>query len=673
MPNNIAVSITADIVDLQSKFGTARAELAATEAEFRKLARASAQGVLSDADKARYAQLSQTLLEQRSAVRALSGDLAEAGFASSTFGRAAARAGEEAAGLGINTSSAVRYTRELFDEFSSGRTRYLPSTLAELAQQGFHLSPAMLAGAGGVAALVAGLGYLVYRAVEASDALDRLHLSSLRAGNEFTRTQLDQLTQQLAQLPNMSSSAATQITTALSGIHLPFQALNAAARIAAEQMAQTGQKADQVGQEIAKALAPAVSATELAKRHQDGLTQAQVNAAEAADRSGNANEILAAKLQLLSAPLSRARADVQEYGRSWGQAFFEAGAEVGLANEGLDGQAEVLKENKGEWDANSQAIAKYTAELQGLPTEKALTFKSAKTGGGENEALAAAQEAANIKHQMAEQEIRDASQTLDRIAAAEEQARTQELAAEENAANVKHQLAERELQDAERTLKAIESARQKDAAKELAERTRDATKLEHIEDGVLSGLLSGQETFATAERRIFQQLIAAKIEMALHEATERAVIGKMAADQRGAIEGATALKSIGSDAAQAGAAAYRSVVGIPYVGPFLAPAAAAVAFAAVGAFKGLVSFDVGSFNVPQDTIANVHAGEMILNRGFAQEARDHGFTIGDGAAGGDTHVHIHATDADSVRRLFANHGTALAAEMGRQIRNGWRP
>jgi hypothetical protein len=48
-----------------------------------------------------------------------------AGFAAAGFGTAAVQAAEGAHSLGINTSSAVRYTRELFDEISSGRTRYL--------------------------------------------------------------------------------------------------------------------------------------------------------------------------------------------------------------------------------------------------------------------------------------------------------------------------------------------------------------------------------------------------------------------------------------------------------------------------------------------------------------------------------------------------------------------
>lgn len=72
--------------------------------------------------------------------------------------------------------------------------------------------------------------------------------------------------------------------------------------------------------------------------------------------------------------------------------------------------------------------------------------------------------------------------------------------------------------------------------------------------------------------------------------------------------------------------AYDAVVGIPVVGPFLAPAAYATTLAfqlAKAAIIGAVSlgFAEGTPELPHDMVANVHAGEMIIPATFAQAIR----------------------------------------------------
>lgn len=76
-----------------------------------------------------------------------------------------------------------------------------------------------------------------------------------------------------------------------------------------------------------------------------------------------------------------------------------------------------------------------------------------------------------------------------------------------------------------------------------------------------------------------------------------------------AVSAAANSEEITHDAAVAAAGAYKAVVGIPYIGPVLAPIAAGVAFAAVEAFG---NFDVGTNYVPRDMPAMVHAGERII-------------------------------------------------------------
>ena len=114
------------------------------------------------------------------------------------------------------------------------------------------------------------------------------------------------------------------------------------------------------------------------------------------------------------------------------------------------------------------------------------------------------------------------------------------------------------------------------------------------------------------------------------------------------------------DAMAAARKAYNSQAAIPVVGPMLGAAAAAVAFTTVEAFSAAGGWD----NVPYDGAqTTLHKNEMVLpanlatplrsmlTSGNGQIANDHGSNDN---SGGDTHVHIHATDADSVKKLLSS-------------------
>jgi hypothetical protein len=128
-------------------------------------------------------------------------------------------------------------------------------------------------------------------------------------------------------------------------------------------------------------------------------------------------------------------------------------------------------------------------------------------------------------------------------------------------------------------------------------------------------------------------------------------------------------KQILMDAKSAAAGAWRAVVGIPVIGPVLAPVAAAAAFAGVMAFSA-----EGGYDVPASVGAGidgrggqmgiVHPREMVLPADIADQFRN-------GGSGGMT-VNIHATDADSVKRLFSNNKAALAAALKNAFRDGVR-
>ena len=121
----------------------------------------------------------------------------------------------------------------------------------------------------------------------------------------------------------------------------------------------------------------------------------------------------------------------------------------------------------------------------------------------------------------------------------------------------------------------------------------------------------------------------------------------------------TSLAEINNSALSAAGHAYDAVVGIPYVGPFLAPAAAAVAYGGVLAFGASVSA-AGGYDIPGNVnpIIQAHAKEMVLPAKQADVIRD--MADGGGAGGGDIHLHVHAMDAGSVKRLFMSNRSELA-------------
>lgn len=160
MSNNLAIKVTTDIVDAQAKLSVLNADLRATERQINSLARAGAAGSLDAAGAQQLQALTAHALELKSEMQPLAVTVADAGFAVRGFGAAAVQAGENAAMFTVHSASMARYGRELFDVFSTGRTRYLPSILAEIAQQGLGMSGALLGGVAAAAALTAGLGYL---------------------------------------------------------------------------------------------------------------------------------------------------------------------------------------------------------------------------------------------------------------------------------------------------------------------------------------------------------------------------------------------------------------------------------------------------------------------------------------------------------------------------------
>jgi hypothetical protein len=166
---------------------------------------------------------------------------------------------------------------------------------------------------------------------------------------------------------------------------------------------------------------------------------------------------------------------------------------------------------------------------------------------------------------------------------------------------------------------------------------------------------------------------------------EMQVAAKQAGAAQGlAIDGLASMKEIVNSAATAAAAVFNSVAKIPIVGWALAPPAAAGAFAAVMAFRGLVSSAAGGFDIPSgvNPLTQLHAQEMVLPARIANPMRDMlsdyrggGSVSGAGSesAVGDTHLHLHmgaGADGPSLQRWFDTHGDKLVNALNAKLRGG---
>lgn len=137
---------------------------------------------------------------------------------------------------------------------------------------------------------------------------------------------------------------------------------------------------------------------------------------------------------------------------------------------------------------------------------------------------------------------------------------------------------------------------------------------------------------------------------------------------------------IAANAAEAATGAAASQSMIPVVGPALAMAAAAAMFAFVMGFGGkggskgpsLPSAAGGWWDIPRDTLAMVHAREMVMPAHLAEGVRSMVENGGPMGGGMNASLTIHAVDAQSVERLFMKHSDRLVGALHTAWRNNPR-
>jgi len=178
-----------------------------------------------------------------------------------------------------------------------------------------------------------------------------------------------------------------------------------------------------------------------------------------------------------------------------------------------------------------------------------------------------------------------------------------------------------------------------------------------------------QEAFEWIAKVLTKFLVAEATKTGAAEAgaAARSGIEEAASVKSIALSAITALKQIVHQAAVAAAGAYAAIARIPYVGPVLAPAAAAAALYGVYALgKSVLSAEGGLGEVPSDgTLISAHAREMVLPANLAVPLRQ--MLLSGGAANNNApraandggtafHYHDHAgtrTPADIMANLDA--------------------
>lgn len=203
----------------------------------------------------------------------------------------------------------------------------------------------------------------------------------------------------------------------------------------------------------------------------------------------------------------------------------------------------------------------------------------------------------------------------------------------------------------------------------------------------INGMIQGTQTLRQSLARIGDAIVAkyaqlgvdmvvkwaanegAKTTATVAGAAARTTVEATAAAASKASDAATGKSQITSAAATGAAKAYQAIVGIPYVGPILAPIAAGVAFAGIEAFSGMISSAQGGWErVPIDgAMTELHKDEMVLPAHVANPIRDMAKNGGQGAG---NHFHINAMDMRSFADAARRHEGTFAKVMKRAVRNG---
>lgn len=179
----------------------------------------------------------------------------------------------------------------------------------------------------------------------------------------------------------------------------------------------------------------------------------------------------------------------------------------------------------------------------------------------------------------------------------------------------------------------------------------------HMQSGfssTIQGFLKGTQTLGSTIKGLFTSITDSIIQAVANMAAKWLATSLMQI-----VESKTsALAIITGLAAQAAAGAFAATAAIPYVGPALAPAAAATAYSETMAFSA-VAVAAQGYDIPSNVnpVVQAHAKEMILPPEHAETIR--ALSRGGGGGGGLT-VNISAIDSRSLQKALQHQGSSGA-------------
>jgi hypothetical protein len=211
--------------------------------------------------------------------------------------------------------------------------------------------------------------------------------------------------------------------------------------------------------------------------------------------------------------------------------------------------------------------------------------------------------------------------------------------------------------------------------------------MQQAADGAVRGILLGTQSWSQAMSRLFGDVLAsfvntmvvnralqwAKSEVAMTAASVEGNAARAASDET------ASSVSLGAKAAQAASTilndAKQVFAGVfSFLAPALGPAAAgpaASASASVAALAGGITYaENGAWNIPSNTLAYLHAGEMVVPQSFASQWR--GGQGGMGSGGDNYSITIQAIDAQTGAQFLKNNAGVIVSALAGQVR-GFNP
>lgn len=205
--------------------------------------------------------------------------------------------------------------------------------------------------------------------------------------------------------------------------------------------------------------------------------------------------------------------------------------------------------------------------------------------------------------------------------------------------------------------------------------------LQQSSDVAIRGLVRGTQTWQQAMYNVASNLEVRFAQMASHrllswiqseasmsEATQAANAIRLGSDEQ------TSASSLAGRAQQTISSIFNNAKEVfsgifAFLSPAMGPAAAGPAAAGSASVTAIASDVVfaesGAWHIPNNTMAFLHAGEMVVPQPFADSLRS-----GAGFGGGDSyHISISAIDTQTGAQFLKNNATHIASAISGQIRN----